>query len=303
MTDRNHILLTLSEEIDSSVINNNNFYLIDSTSDVKSKINYIFRGEKKKEELVLIQTEILNPDHLYYLMANELIDLNGNIFLNDAASLIQSERLDTTSITIVKTIPAQKLSIDFINSKISFNFDDAFSKESINSAIHFADTTGKKIPFKISFPDDAKILIQPLTDLKPEKNYEVKLYLSKFSDPAGNRTDSVFKLNFSTINGVEFTGVSGRIRNTRDNLVLVLQDTKDQNITYVTKPDKTSAYSFERIEAGNYTLWYYFDKDTSNTFDNGWLYPYRNSEEFRFYKDTLKLKPRWGLMDVDIKIE
>jgi len=303
MTDRNHILLTLSEVVDSSVINNRNFYLIDSTSNYRSEISYIFRGDKKKEELVLIKTEILNPEHLYYLIANELRDLNGNIFLNDATSLIQSEKPDTSSIKIIRTIPAQKSLIDFINAEISFNFDDAFSKESINSAIHFADTTGKKIPFKISYPDDAKLLIKPLTDIKPEKHYEVKLDLSKFSDPAGNRADSVYKLNFSTINGVEFTGVSGRIRNTRDNLVLVLQNTKDQNITYVTKPDKTSAYSFERIEAGSYTLWYYFDKDSSSTYDNGWLYPYRNSEEFKFYKDTLKLRPRWGLMDVDLKID
>lgn len=303
MTDRNHILLTLSEEIDSSVINHKNFYLIDSTSISRSDISYIFKGDKKKAELVLIQTEILNPEHSYYLIANELKDLNGNIFLNDATSLIQSEKPDTSSIKIIRTIPAQKSLIDFINAEISFSFDDAFSKKSINSAIQFADTSGKKIPFKISYPDDAKLLIQPLIDIKPEKHYEVKLDLSKFSDPAGNKVDSVFKLSFSTINGVEFTGVSGRVRNMRDNLVLVLQNTKDQNITYVTKPDKTSAYSIERIEAGNYTLWYYFDKDSSSTYDNGWLYPYRNSEEFKFYKDTLKLKPRWGLMDVDIRIE
>ena len=303
MTDRNHIFLTISEEVDSSVINSQNFYLIDSTFDSKVGISYIFKGDKKKEELVLTQSEILNPEHSYYLIANELKDLNGNIFLNDATSLIQSEKPDTTSIKIIRTIPAQKSLIDFKNTEVLFYFDDAFSKESVKDAIQFADTSGKKIPFKISYPDDAKLSIKPSSDLKPEKHYEVKLDLSKFSDPAGNKTDSVYRLNFSTINGIEFTGVSGRIRNAKDNLVLVLQNTKDQSISYVTKADKTSTYSFERIEAGSYTLWYYFDKDSSGTYDHGWLYPFRNSEEFNFYKDTLKLRPRWGLTDVDIKIE
>jgi hypothetical protein len=303
MTDRNHIVLTISEEVDSSVVKHQNFYLIDSTSKSRSEINYVFNGDKKKEELVLIQAEILNPEHSYYLVADILKDLNGNIFLNDATSLIQSEKPDTTSIRIIKTIPVQKSVIDFINTEVSFNFDDAFSKESVKSAIQFADTTGKKIPLKIWYPDDAKLSIKPLSDLKPEKYYEVKLDLSKFSDPAGNKIDSVYKLKFSTVNGIEFTKVSGRIRNAKDNLILVLQNTKDQSISYITKADKTFTYSFERIEAGSYTLWYYFDKDSSGTFDNGWLYPYRNSEEFNFYKDTVKLRPRWGLTDVDIKIE
>lgn len=303
MTDRNHILLTLSEEVDTSVIKHQNFYLIDSTSDLRSEINYIFKGDKKKEELVLVQDGILNPEHSYYLFANVLIDLSGNIFLNDATSLIESEKPDTTSIKIIKTNPAQKSFIDFSNSEILFSFDDAFSKASVNRAIQFADTSGEKILFKIFYPDDAKLLIKPLTDLKPEKHYEVKLDLSKFSDPAGNKTDSIYKLNFSAINGIEFTGVSGRVRIAKDNLTLVLQNTKDQNISYVTKADKTSTYSFERIEAGSYSLWYYFDKDSSGTYDNGWFYPYRNSEKFNFYQDTLKLRPRWGLTDVDIKID
>ncbi len=301
MTDRNHILVTLSEECDSSNYKSQDYFIYDSTSNASLNIEYCYKGNTKKDEMILIQKNELNPSNRYYLFAKKLKDLSGNIFSNDWRELIISDKSDTTAPKLFKKIPEQNTAIDFINANIIFYFDDALQNKQIKNAILFLDTLKNKIPFEIYFPDDATLIVKPLSDLKPDKKFEIKLDLSKVIDAAGNKIDSIYTHKFSTISGIEFTGLSGKVITSKENLVLVLQGLKNQNNFYITKPDKTSNYSFQRIQPGSYALWYYVDKDSSGTYDYGWQSPYRNSEEFYYYQDTIKLKPRWSITDFNIK--
>lgn len=301
MTDRNHILVSLSEECDSSIYNSQNYFIFDSTSNATLNIEYCYKGNTKKDEMILVQKNELNPSNRYYLFAKKLKDLNGNIFNNDWRELIISDKSDTTAPKLFKKIPEQNSAIDFIGAKIVFYFDDALQNKQIKNAIQFSDTLKNKIPFEIYFPDDATLVVKPLSDLKPDKKFEIKLDLSKVIDAAENKTDSIYTHKFSTISGIEFTGLSGKITTTKENLVLVLQGLKNQNNFYITKPDKTSNYSFQRIQPGSYALWYYVDEDSSGSYDYGWPSPYRNSEEFYYYQDTIKLKSRWSITDFNIK--
>ncbi len=90
--------------------------------------------------------------------------------------------------------------------------------------------------------------------------------LSNYYDAAGNKVDSIYQLRFQTITGVEFTGISGKVATTKNNVVVVLQDSKDEKKFFTAVPDKTSAYKFERIDAGIYSMWIYSDNDSSGTF-------------------------------------
>ena len=127
--------------------------------------------------------------------------------------------------------------------------------------------------------------------------------MNYFSDAAGNKVDSTFFLKFQTITGVEFTGISGKLTTTKNNAIVVLQDSKDAKKYFTAIPDKTSTYKFERIDAGIYSMWIYSDKDSSGTFDKGYPDPFRYSEEFYFVPDTIKLRPRWSITDYNIVFE
>ena len=69
----------------------------------------------------------------------------------------------------------------------------------------------------------------------------------------------------------------------------MLQDPKNSKKFYTAVPDNTSTYSFERIDAGTYSLWIYSDTDSSKTFSKGYPEPFKYAEDFYFVKDTLKL--------------
>lgn len=303
MTDESHLIAKFSEEIDSTVITADNFRIIDSTSNLISNILYAYKGLGKKEEIVLVPEEKLNPFEQLYLIADKIIDLSKNETDSDKVSILISDRPDTTSLRIIKTEPVQNSKVDFLNTEIFVFFDDAFVKEKINNAIQFTDSIGNRVPFNISFPDDATLLIKPLTNLKAHYGYLIKLDLNYFEDVNGNKTDSVHQMKFSTISGLEFTGVSGKISSTDSNLVLVLESKSKPEKKFFTKPDANLNFSFERIQADAYTLWAFVDENNDGKYDYGWFNPFRFSERFYLYPEVLNLRPRWSLTDLLFKIE
>ncbi len=303
MTDSNHLVITLSEECDSTSYLANNFQIINSTMNQVYPIEYSYRNKSKKEEFVLVHKNKLTTENNYFLVAKKIQDLEGNIFENESTGFVVSDKPDTSALKLVKTEPGRNGSTDFKNPEILLFFDEAVADKEIKNAIQFTDTSKNKIGFNLRFIDDATISLKPEIDLKPEKNYELKIDLNYFSDAAGNKVDSTFILKFQTITGVEFTGISGKVTTSKNNAVVVLQDSKDAKKFFTALPDKTSAYKFERIESGIYSIWIYADKDSSGTFDKGYPEPFRYSEEFYVVPDTIKLRPRWSVTDFNIEFK
>ena len=300
MTDRNHIVVTLSEECDTATYLSENFQIVDSTSNQIFPIEYSYHAKAKREEFVLVNKSELNPENNYYLHAKKMRDLEGNIFENELSSFTVSDKQDTSAPKLLRTNPNRNGSTDFKNPEVQLFFDDAIDNKELLSAFEFSDTSKNKVEFNLTRIDDATFLLKPKMDLKPEKNYEIKIDLNFFKDAAGNKVDSIYTFKFQTITGIEFTGISGKVISAKSNIVLVLQDSKDPKKFYTAVPDKTSFYSFERINAGTYSMWMYSDIDSSKTFDFGYPEPFRKSEEFYVVPDTINLRPRWSVTDYDI---
>ncbi|HCY77316.1 MAG TPA: hypothetical protein DHV28_15475 [Ignavibacteriales bacterium] len=303
MTDNYHLVVTLSEECDSLTYLADNFEIIDSTTNKYLPIEYSYQSKSKKEEFVLVQNNKLSKDNIYYLHAKQLKDLDGNIYLNELSGFVVTDKPDTTTPKLIRTNPSRNGQTDFKNPEIFLYFDDAITNENLKNAILFTDTLKNRIDYDLNFIDNAVLLLKPKSDLKPDKSYEIKIDLSKFKDAAGNKVDSVYTFKFATINGVEFTGISGKIITTKTNVIAVLQDIKDDQKFVTVKPDKTMAYSFDRMMAGTYSMWVFSDTDSSGTFNKGYPDPFKYSEDFYFVPDTLKLRPRWIVTDFNIVFE
>ena len=150
---------------------------------------------------MLVNKNKLNTENNYYLLAKKLIDLNGNIYVNEISSFVVSDKPDTTVLAIVSTNPNRNGSTDFINPEILLSFDDAIDSKEIKNAIQFTDTSKNKIDFNYHFVDDATISIIPNKELKPDKNYEIKIDLNYLSDAGGNKVDSTLYPKISDHNG------------------------------------------------------------------------------------------------------
>ena len=303
MTDKNHIVVTLSEECDSSTYTQGNFYLIDSTINSTLPIELTYMSKSKKTEFVLAFNHELMKENVYYLNAKKLKDLSGNVYENELTSIVVSDKPDTIAPKLSRTEPNKGSKTDFKDPEILIYFDDAIANKDIKNLIQFSDTLKNNLAFNYSFADNAILKIKPVNDLKPETDYIVTLNLAGFNDAAGNKQDSIYTLNFSTITGVEFTGISGKITTEKENVKVVLQNPKDDKIFFTALPDNTSTYSFERINPGSYSLWIYSDIDSSGSFSKGYPEPFKFSEEFKVVADTINLRPRWSITDYNIVFE
>jgi len=143
------------------------------------------------------------------------------------------------------------------------------------------------------------LIVKLAEKLKPDKDYLLKLDLNQITDIAGNKTDSIFVLKFSTISGLEFTGLSGKVININysKSPILVLENTEVPEFIYDKKLTSEN-FEFNRIEPGKYLLWCFLDENNDEKYNYGWPSPIEYSEEFSFYPDTLNLRPRWEVSDL-----
>jgi hypothetical protein len=304
MTDKNHLLVSGSKELNMKSIRAENFFLVDSTENKEYKLVYAFKGKTKPEEFILMSDEEINSANQVYLFADTLIDLMDNLMVKDFTKILISDRSDTSSIRIISTEPTEGGVVDFEKTEIKIFFDEAFDKAAINSAVALTDTLNKPVNFSVIFFDDATLVIKPNENLKLEKDYLLKLQLGKFVDIAGNSRDSLFTLKFKTISGLDFTGLSGYIIDLdfSKNPVLVLENGETPGMKYEQKL-KSEKFEFSRVEPGKYLLWCFIDENDDGKFEYGWPEPIKYSERFSFYPDTLNLRPRWEVTDLKFKFK
>ncbi len=304
MTDERHILTGFSVPLQKTLISANNFYVYDSTEMKRTSILFAYKGNTKEEEIVLTPENIFTIENEVYLFADSIKDENGNYTLNDYTKITLTDKPDTNAISIFSTQPRMNQQVDNINPKIKFLFNDAFLKENLKNKISFTDTLGNNIDYILEYEDDALVKIKPANELKAETDFVINIDLSQIEDAAGNKGDSSYTLKFSSITGLDFTGVSGSLPKIGavNNIVLVLQNAEDQ-AKYYEQNILNSKFEFNRIEAGNYQLWCFFDDDSSGNFNYGWAQPFEKSEKFYVYPDTLILKPRWVVTDIQFKFE
>jgi len=305
MTDNRHILVNMTEEFDSTYIKASNFYLYDSTANVKKELKYGFKGNTKPTEFVLVTNDTLPSANTVFLVADSIADREGNKYKGDFTQLTITEKPDTSAPSLIKTLPQPNGEADFSGEQFYFQFNDAFDSSAIKNGVAFTDTSGNAVPFNCSFVDDGSFYITPTVKLDSRKDYQIKLNFKLFADASGNKLDSVYTHKFKTISGLDFTGASGEITGVegKKNVQVVLQAAGESRKKYKKPAGQSGKFNFERVQPGKYLLWAYEDKDSSNTYSNGYPFPFKPSEEFGFYPDTLNLRARWSQGDIKFKFK
>jgi len=300
MTDKHHILTTFSEQVDSSSFNAEKFAVIDSTTKQTIPVRFAFKGRAKEKEMVLALHDTLSEKAEWYLLAKDIKDLSGNTTPHDGISLTVSDRVDTSSPTLMRTIPQEHTAdVDFQNTAIAFYFDNEFNVSSLKKKIAFTDTTGNNVRFTMKKLDDASFVLNPEQKLKSLETYIIQFNFKDVVDIAGNSIDSLYRYSFKTFNGLNFTGFSGKVENldTLKNPLLFLESTKNPSATVTAKPNGKGEFTFSRIEPGKYKLYCVYDTDNNGAYSPGFPYPYKPSEEMMYCKPEINLPPRWEVTD------
>lgn len=308
MTDRKHVLLEFSEEVDSLLIRPGNFSLIDSTELRTISPVYAYKGRTKKTEMVLVVNDSIPEADNVFVTGRNIKDKIGNVTEYDFTQLVVSARVDTSAPVLYSTTTSvREEQTDLQGMQVNLFFDDAFDSSVVKSALSIVDRQGRVVSSGLSFFDDASFTVNITQQLRPKTEYTLRLQLKNIKDAAGNYTDSLFTYKFTTTMGTGFSGVSGNVdlaevgSAEQQKVVVVLKGTDGPKKSYKKKAEGNGKFNFDRVEPGRYVMWSFIDGDNNGSYSYGRPHPFKPSERFTFYSDTLNLRARWPLSDALIK--
>jgi hypothetical protein len=305
MTDKNHIVIEFNEPIDSSLISPNNFEIIDSTKILTYSLKYIFHGNPRKSEYIICTSDSFSTGNEYFLIAKNIQDIYKNNLGKQEISFTPNEKADTNYIKISKVVTEyNNNTIDYESPEFEINFSDGFDISNAKEGIIFYDLDSSKIPAEIERIDDASINVKISKKLKPKSNFKFSVNLKYFKNESGNFKDTVITNKISTVGNMDFSGLSGEVKSgNKKNVKIVLESIESKNKKGQKNLNPKGKFNYERVIPGKYLLWIYEDSDSNNVFSFGNFDEHKFAEEFKFYPDTLNLRPRWPVGDIEINFE
>ncbi|KUO62494.1 hypothetical protein APF79_08340 [bacterium BRH_c32] len=295
----------------------------DYISQVGTNGKYSFAGLTEGKYLVIsiidkIRNQVFDKDEdLYNLswkpveLENDSIEINNVDFILMKEKKVVKEIIDSTKAAEKDTSPPSLKTlttkyevnkIDFDTPEFSLVFSEKVITDSLNSFINISDLKKNTYAYTIATIDSIKYDVS-FTKAKPKTEFIVKVNLNPIQDLSGNKKDTTITKTISAMNDIDFVSIAGHIDIDEENnypIKIKLTDTKSKNELNSANVE-ANKFKLTKILPGKYFLYSFIDKDSNSVYTNGELSPLVYSEKFILYSDTLKIKSRWSLEDLNIK--
>jgi hypothetical protein len=310
IVDKNKLHVRFSEQIDTSDIQSLKLSISDtSRMDSLQVKNVCLLGSENK----LLSVFTSDQDTLAYrLTISGVKDTAGNLISAKLSQFVfQGSNLPDTIKPIISFINI-KDSIKDIPYSFIFNlgFSEPINKEKFQRGFSIFDSNKTKVSGEFIWHGDALVSFSPFEKLQSMMWYRVCIALDSILDYSGNSIkDSTLIRKFRTIDKKklgEIRGMvkSGRIDSLKEDTVVEIKKlnsitTSSKKIVFKNQVD----FVFEDLEEGQYVLDAFLDKNGDGMYDYGKVFPYKPSEKFIFYPDTVKVRARWPVDGIILKFE
>lgn len=304
MKDRNHLIIEFNEAIDSTKLTANNFQLIDSLNNKKILPKYFYKFDAKPNQFYLAFEDSSSFQN-YVLEANNFFDLAGNKNGKDKIQFIYKNEKDT-----IPTFPIKILGeysedkIDYENPTLKIQFNDGIDLNEVIKRAKIVDAKKNNYELTINKIDDALFQLRINEKLKQANEYFFLFDARELKDFSNKMIDTTYRIKFTTSSELDYSGVSGKIiDNDSTDVVINLTQVVNKKNSYKQKLAATKKFEFPKVIPGKYLLWIYKDKNKNDKYDFGKVKPFIYSEEFKFYPDTLNLRARWPVGEIEFQID
>jgi hypothetical protein len=304
-----HVLLRFSEPLDTALLRSNNIQIIDTgTNQVLSISDISFTVPAADIYLV---TALQESSHVYRLEFGELTDTAGNPLLNSPKSAVFSCSAleDTTKPSFTVSSTAPNLLMLEPNDTLKFVFTEPVVRATFDGGWSVLDSSKQTINGTIRWNNSMMMSFVPSSPLVRGMNYTVVVILDSLRDIFGNHhRDSTQTIRLRTISEASLGSIEGNVLDEitagDENIVLLLKPLPSKDArTYQVKLNKPGAFVFPSVAEGKYVLKAFVDKDNNGVHSYGKPFPFQPSERFTFYPDTLKVRARWPLEGVTVRLK
>jgi hypothetical protein len=177
-----------------------------------------------------------------------------------------------------------------------------FRSDTLDSTVR-TDTLRTGVPGSGTFDSPMEFRFVP-DSLAFEAEYEWKLDPKKFIDASGCFSpDSALGGRFRTVRAGVFGAVSGRVSGPDSAACRIRVFSFSGEKIVELKTDPNGRYAIKSLPEAAYRVYAYGDRNNNGAFDKGALKPFLFSERVRVISDSLFIRQKWEILDLNFSLE
>jgi hypothetical protein len=308
--NRNHVVLQFSKHLDPSRFSSNAIVVIDTISGDSLQVRDGFVDLQNPRSLVLVTSE-QKPEVGYRVTVESAFDSAGNDIdpRSRTATFSGSALQDSLAPTVASVSVADSARQVSLDAKIEIIFDDVVERQDVEKAFSLLDSIGLRVGGIFDWKTSAAFEFIPRNELQSKARYTLRTPLSAVVGPTGNRgRDSVFVRRFETVDKGKFGSLEGEVidetsSNARSAIIVTAKEVPQREAkAYEATVPVGREFDIPRLPEGSYILSAYRDEDNNGMYSFGKPFPFQPSELFAVYGDTVKVRARWPLHGIVIRL-
>ncbi|MCX6144362.1 MAG: Ig-like domain-containing protein [Ignavibacteriales bacterium] len=309
-TNQRHVLTEFSSAVDTSSLRSNVFRIVDTSNQSGLRVLSVYPMFPKMTTVV-VTTDTQSSKAVYRLSVGPLRGANGLRLNPTASSLVfnASEANDSLPLRIQSvSLPDTSKEVE-LHPEISLQFSDAVEKGSVEKAITLVDSSKNTVPIAFHWLSDASVELSPTVKLASSTWYVCRVGMRNIADLFGKKgRDSLKVFRFQTMDEELYSSIEGTVHDSdstdrKGDLVVIARTiVRHDSKEYQVRLTEDGPFALRSIVGGEYVLLCYRDRNGNKKYDSGLVHPYQSSERFVQYPDTLKVRARWPLEGVELKL-
>ena len=309
--DRNHIVAEFSESVNPSSLSGLSFVIMDTIDKKPLDLLNVNPLSSTAAACVVVSRD-QDSTKVYQFHVMNITDSVGNPINPLARSLLfrGSSKIDTTRPHIASVSIKDSAQAVDLQPQLTLTFSDALTMTGPLDWVNILDNNKQSIPTETKKISDFMISIRPKTELKSRTWYVLRADMQKLHDWAGRVCrDSVKMWRFETLDIEDMSSVEGTVTdiNTSDTAGRVYVTASSISLKtpqrYTVCAETVGKFIFPQLVEGQYVFQAFRDRNRNGRYDGGEPFPFVYSERLSSFSDTLKVRARWPLEDVQIRIK
>lgn len=303
--DNRHVTVNFSEPVIS--VSRASFVIADTIDGTPLPVTSLFPANDALSVFTLV-TARQQEGAPYMVTVHSIEDHSGHIInpLADRKSFPGSGVNDTLPPAIASLSIKDSTTMLLPSDSIQISFSDAVLCSSDDSLVTIRQQdTGADVPDRVIWRYPSVCIVRPLAPFTMRQQYTLTLHWKYVRDESGNGyRDTVSVFHFSTIDPDLFGSIEGSFAGFGSTFPVIIEGSnirsKSQKHSFV-KVDSAGAFKMDLLPEGNYVLKAFEDRNGNGIDDAGSVFPFRRSEQFRYYPDTIRVRPRWPVDGVILR--
>lgn len=307
--DRRHLVMGFSEQIDSLSFGLGQFTVLDTLSGKRLPVAMAYPNPSAPSSGGIALAVPMDSGASYRLIVHNVADRAGNRIdtLHSSADFVGSGTPDTVKPRMTFSVKDSSKGI-LPDASLHITFSEPVDTLALLHAVTFGDVGKKAVAAAPRWQTPLEFILRPRAELQSNAWYRLEVAMDSVRDLDGNSyKDSIAVVRFQVLD-LRTTGtIEGTVTEAGKGVGRIVVTAASTDATEVRQKSVTlpgpGPFLLERMPEGMYGLSAYRDADSSGTYGYGLPFPFKPSEQFAVYRDTVKVRARWGVQGVVIPLK